>query len=252
MTHFFTHSHIEFLEIFFDFKRKRKYPLLDVINAVMYVADSGCKWRNLTKEFPPFTVVHYYFQKWAVDGSFDYLKDILVRLAREDAGRNEEPTACIIDSQSVKTDSFVSEDVGYDGNKKIKGRKRHIMVDTQGNLLDAIMGPANEHDGEAAEDLMDYGFSEYTKIELVYADSAYGGRARNYLEMLGKAAEIISRERGQKFVVLPRRWKVEQTISILNCRRRLAKDYEKKPVNSRAWILVSEIFRQFKRLYMKS
>lgn len=133
------------------------------------------------------------------------MRDILVRLAREDAGRNEEPTACIIDSQSVKKDSFVSEEVGYDGNKKIKGRKRHIMVDIQGFLLDAIVGLANEHDGKAAEDLMDYAFSAYTKIELVYADSAYGGRARKYTEMLGKAAEIISRERGQKYVVLPRR-----------------------------------------------
>lgn len=249
MTRIFTHSHVQFLQNFFDFSRKRKYPLLEVLNAIFYVADSGCKWRNLPEYYPPFQVVHYYFTSWTADGTFDQLCQALVEESRLEAGRDPEPSACIIDSQSVKNDRFVSEHTGYDGNKKVKGRKRHIGIDTQGNLTGVRVGDANEHDGAAAVRLMEDIFSDYPKVQLVVADSAYGGRAKDFALSQGKMVEIVTRKKGEKFVVLPKRWKVEQAISNLCTCRRLSKDYEHKAINAEGWILVAEILRLLKRRF---
>lgn len=245
MMHFqFTDSHTQFLDIFFDMQRKRNYPLIDIINAILLVVDSGMKWRQVTVTGLPWKLVYYYFKTWRDNGTLEALLQALITLEREQSGRESEPTAFIIDSQSIKNDAFVSEKTGYDGGKHIKGRKRTIVCDTSGNLLACSVDSAKVHDGTLGVKLLAALLCDYPDLEKCWADSAYGGRFRKMAQNeYDLQVEIVRGQKKKGFHVQPRRWKVEQTIALLNKSRRLAKDYEHTVksavcVLNIAWILV--------------
>lgn len=244
MAFHFTDSHTQFLSIFFDMQRKRKYPLIDVINAIFLLVDSGMKWRQLSVVGIPYDTTYYYFKTWRDNGLWEEFLAALVALEREQNGRDSDPTACLIDSQSIKCDAFISDNVGFDGGKKIKGRKRTIVTDTEGNLLACGVDAANKHDGKLGVQLLAMLISKYPTLEYCWADSAYGGHFRKVAQ---KDYDLyVETVRGLKepgFQVQPRRWKVEQTLAILGKFRRLAKDYEHTvasavSVLNIAWILV--------------
>jgi len=239
-----TDSHIQFLEIFFDMQRKRKYPLIDILNAIFLVVDSGMKWRQVTFIGIPHEIVYYYFRKWTRDGTFEEFLTALTILEREQNGRDGYPSACIIDSQSVKSDAFVGEAVGYDGGKKTKGRKRTIITDTDGNLLACGVDAANKHDSRLGVQLLAILLTRYPTLEHCWADSAYGGHFKEVAqEDYELYVETVRGLKGAGFEVQPRRWKVEQSIGILSKFRRLSKDYEHTVASAVSmlnigWILV--------------
>ena len=240
----FTDSHTQFLSIYFNMQRKRKYPLVDILNAIFLLVDSGMKWRQISETGIPYDIVFYYFKKWRNTGVWEaFLADLTI-LEREQNGLEGYPTAFIIDSQSIKNDAFISEDTGFDGGKKIKGRKRTIVTDTQGNLLACDVDAANEHDGKLGAKLLPFLMTTYPTLTHCWADSAYGGHFRKVAqEDYNLSVEIISGIKADGFQVQPRRWKVEQSIGILAKFRRLAKDYEHTVASAVsmlniAWILV--------------
>ena len=136
-------------------KRKRKYPLRDIMNAIMYLVKSGRQWRMLPRDFPPYNTVFYYFNKWKCEGVFEELTDTLHVVVRELMGREDTPSIGIIDSRSIKSSHHVDTDRGIDGNKKIKGRKEHIVVDTLGLPMSVVVHEANTHDSVCADTVID-------------------------------------------------------------------------------------------------
>lgn len=209
--------------------RPRATPLRSVVNAIFYIAQSCCQWRMLPKDFPPFTTVQYYFYRWRDDGTWLSLNHALVMLTREREGREASPTAGVIDSQSVKTTEAAGPH-GYDAGKKINGRKRHLLVDTMGLLIAAIVHRADIQDRDGAPLLLATMRSAFPWLRHIFADAAYaGGKLQQALAKLGTwTIEIIRRSDAAKgFERLPRRWVVERTIAWLNRCRRLTIRYER-------------------------
>lgn len=209
--------------------RPKIYSPREVLNAIFYVARTGCQWRLLPKDFPPWSTVYYYFSTWTTSGLLKDLHDELRAAVRIQDGRAPTPTAAIIDSQSTKSVDC-TQNTGYDAGKKIKGRKRHILVDTMGLILAIVVHSAAIQDRNGANLVFDRLSSKDSRtLELVWADGGYAGDLvertaldRNY------EIEIIQRTDDIKgFKVLPRRWVVERTFSWLDRNRRLSKDYER-------------------------
>src|SRR6202521_342487 len=221
-----------------------------VLDAILYIARTGCQWRMLPKDFPPVTTVQGYFYDWQDDGLFEKINFALLLEAREAAGREPSPSAGVIDSQSVKTTESGGPR-GYDAAKKIKGRKRHIVTDTHGHLIALHVHPASIQDRDGAVDLLQIVAKNYPNLLHFFADSAYAGEyLRNALAGLGAwCFEIIRRSDDIKgFAVLPRRWVVERTFAWLGRCRRLAKDFEATIRSAVAWILISHIRLLTRRL----
>ena len=221
----------------------------EVLNAIFYINATGCQWRYLPKDFPLYTTVSDYYHKWIRNGIWQKINTALRQQLRKKVGRNENPSAGIIDSQSVKGTPESSIESGVDGGKLVKGRKRHIVTDTIGCLLIVVVHAANIPDGKGAKKILEKLFDILDTLELIWADGAYAGEWVAWVyEMFGCVLEIVKKKKAKGFHVLPRRWVVERTLAWLTRYRRLSKDYERNPSSSEAMVYIASIRLMLKRL----
>lgn len=241
------------IECFFGGRGRRgrpnHWPVRRVLDAVFYVLRSGCAWRLLPHDFPPWQTVFYHFSKWRSVGLWGRLHKVLRAAERQRVGKRPDPSAAIVDSQSVKTAEGGPR--GYDAAKNVFGRKRHLLVDTAGLMLATYVTPANVQDREGARRLL-AGLKPFVpRLGLIWADGAYGGKelADWCEDQGGWRLEIVQRSGGVAgFSVLPRRWVVERTFAWLGKQRRLSKDYERKVQTSESLIQVAMIRLMLRRL----
>jgi putative transposase len=231
--------------------RPRIHSLRDVLDAIFYVLKSGCHWRLLPHDFPPWPTVYYHFRKLRLSGAWGLIYRALRSAERNRAGKNADASAAIMDSQSVKTTEEGARSNGYDAYKNVKGRKRHLLVDTLGLPLSVYVTSADVQDRVGARCIL-AGLKPFVpRLKKIWADGAYAGeKLAGWLEEQGGwELQIVERDRGVKgFEVLPRRWIVERTFSWLIRNRRLSKDYERLVQTSETFIKVAMIRLMLRRL----
>ncbi|WP_443077946.1 IS5 family transposase [Streptomyces sp. NBC_01450] len=232
-----------------------KWPRRRVIDAIRYITDNGTKWRALPADFGiPWRTVFGYFARWAKAGVLRHILDQLRRRLRLHRGRCPWPVRVIVDSQSVKGAETVSKATrGYDANKHINGRKRHLLVDQDGLLVDLLVTPADVQDRDAARVLLTRLHAEHPEIVLVWADNGYGGDEFSTWAQtaLGITVKVVSRPKDAKgFVLLPKRWVVERSNSWTLRARRNARDYERLMSHAEAhvqWAFITLMTRRLTR-----
>lgn len=234
---------------------KRSVNLREVVNGLMYILGTGCQWRAIPKDLAARSTVYDYFDRWSWDGTLQRIHHALYVKCREQASRQASPTAAIIDAQSVRSAEKGGVRIdphGYDAGKKVKGKKRHILVDTQGLVLHAIVHAADIQDRDGGASLLGTLFGLYPFLLKLYADGGYRGpEFRNSVKAILSQlrVEIVKRsDHAKGFVVLPKRWVVERTLAWLNRCRRLAKDWENLNHKARAFLLMASIRLMVRRL----
>ena len=225
-----------------------RYELREIINAILYVVKTGCQWRMLPGDFAPWKTVYYYFSVWKKGEIFEIIHEDLVEKVRAMKGRKEEPTVGIIDAQSVKNTLVSSQERGFDAGKKIKGIKRHIIVDTLGLVLAVVIQSASVQDRDGAVDVVNKLCESWRKVVKIFADGGYRGQLIKTIKTKFKIElEIIKRNEQHTFKILPKRWIVERTFAWIDTNRRNSKNYERLNNTSVAMVHLSAIRIMLKR-----
>jgi transposase len=229
--------------------RPRLWPVRRIVEAILYLDRTGCAWRSLPADFPPWQTVYGYFAAWRDDGTLARLHDTLRTQVRTAAGRNAEPTAAVIDSQSVRAaDTVPKTSRGWDNAKKVNGRKRHIAVDTMGLVLAVVITAASVQDRDGARPLLWNLHRSCRRIRLIWADAAYAGKLTAWAATMKITMQIVAKRDRHTFEVLPRRWVVERTFAWISKHRRTVRDYEQLPASHEAMILWAMIALMTRRL----
>lgn len=231
--------------------RPLEHPRREIVNAILYVVRSGCAWRLLPREFPPWQTVYWYFAGWRRDGTVQRIHDALRDRLRDDAGRDPMASAGILDAQSVQgADTVGQASRGYDAGKRVNGRKRHVVVDTLGMLLVVMVTTASVQDRDGGRLALERLRFSMPAVAVVWADGGYAGRLVAYaLQVLHLVVEVVRKKEGQRgFEVLPRRWVVERTLAWITRCRRLAHDYERRTDHAEAMVTWAMIGLMVRRL----
>lgn len=243
-----------------------KYTRREIVNGILYVLRSGCPWRLMPHDLPAWGTVYDYFRQWQKQGVWDQVLEALRRQKRQKQGRDEEPSAAVIDSQSIKTSAVRGPEKGIDMGKRIWGRKRNLLVDTQGDLMEVKVTAASDSDLSAGKKLLSLLPGRFPRLSLIWGDSHYGGQFLEWVkehfgwdvqtvQRLGTARDeslIVPNPKtkgsAQGFTVLPRRWVVERSIAWITRWRRLCRDHEGLPQTSEAFIKLSASRRMLSHL----
>jgi putative transposase len=238
----------------------------EIVNGILYVLRSGCPWRLMPHDLPAWGTVYYYFRTWRIAGIWDKAMQALRKQMRHKQGRDEEPSAAVIDSQSIKTSAVGGPEKGFDMGKQIWGRKRHALVDTEGNLMEVKVTGADASDLAGGKRLVEPLHGRFPRLQLIWGDSHYGGQFLEWVKEqfgwnvqtvqgLGTAPDANTTEPKPKtkpskggFHVQPRRWVIERTFGWITRWRRLARDHEGLPESSEAFIKISASRRMLSHL----
>ena len=232
--------------------RPEKHPRRLIVDAILYVVRTGCSWRQLPADFPPWETVYWYFARWEQAKVTEKILAAVREQLRIAEGRNPEPSAGLIDSQTVKGADTVGRDSrGYDAGKKINGRKRFIVTDTLGLLITVVVCTASRQDRDGAKPVLLRAYLT-SPVRFLFADTAFAGRLLEWTaRILRTTIHIVRKPAGQQgFTVIPRRWAVERTLAWLTAHRRLARDYERDPAVSEAmirWAAINTMTRRIAR-----